>query len=223
MGFAATGSTFVMLRRHLVNGGELLIKDIIHRDDDVCLEGIGLLEAIARIEKERVLLQGWHIAAHEGHGDHERGILDEHADIAMVGMIVPRTMRDDDVRLPLADDADDLLPVLQRRHQFAIVNVEHLSLCADEGIRFFHFGEPPLRQRSTRRLPVADVAIGHRHELHVMAEFYPLRRRAARSVLCIIRMCAEDDDAQLAIVALRSGDGRKREGERQERGDVSEE
>jgi hypothetical protein len=123
-----------MLRRHLVNSGELLVKDIIHRDDDVCLKGIRLLEAVARIEKERIFLQGRHITANIGHSDHEGSILDENTDIAMIGMIVPRAMRDDDVRPPLADDADDLLAVLQRRHQFAIVNVEHLRLCADESI-----------------------------------------------------------------------------------------
>ena len=118
-------------------------------------------------------------------------------------------MRDDDVRTPLADHADDLLAVLQRRHQFAIVNVEHLRLRADQCIRLLHFRESSLRKRATRRLPVADVTIRHRHELHVMAELCPLRRCAAGSVLRIIRMRAKDDDPQLAIVALGTGDGGK--------------
>ena len=39
-----------------------------------------------------------------------------------------------------------------------------------------------------------------------MAELYPLRRRAAGSVLNIIRMRAKDDDAQLAVFALGAGD-----------------
>lgn len=87
------------------------IKPVI--DSDVGFERVGLLKAIAIVEEERVLGELWRVGADVGHGDHEGGVLNKHADIAMIGLIIPRAMGDGDVGMSLADDADDFLAVLQ--------------------------------------------------------------------------------------------------------------
>jgi hypothetical protein len=104
-------------------------------------------------------------------------------------------MRDDDVRLPLANHTRDELAVLQRRHQLAIVNVEHLGGHPELFGAGGGFGRAAHRQRSARLLPVAHIPVRDRNELHMMPQPRPLHRRACRFVFRIIRMRAEDDDA----------------------------
>ena len=65
------------------------------------------------------------------------------------------------------------------------------------------FRRPPLGQRAAGHLPVADVAVGHRAEQHVMAQLGPLRPAAAGLVLRVVGMGAEDDDPQLAVIGRR--------------------
>ena len=190
-----------------MNAIKLLLKGIIHAHRDVWREGIRLLETIARIQEHRVLLQIRHIRADKRHRDHEGRVLDQHADIAMVGMIVPRPMCDHDVRLPLTNHAGDELAILQGRHQLAIVNIEHLGgyselLRAGRSLRC-----PPQRQRSAGFLPVAHITVRDRHQLHMMPQPRPLHRRARCFVLRIIRMSTKDNDAQFAIAFVFGVEG----------------
>ena len=66
--------------------------------------------------------------------------------------------------------------------------------------RLLHFGRAPLGQRSAGHSPVADVAVGDRDELDVMAQRGPLGRHAAGLELAVVRMRAKADDPQLAVV-----------------------
>ena len=77
-----------------------------------------------------------------------------------------------------ADQPGDLLAVLQRRHQLAVVDVEHLGGDAKPG-GLLDFRRSPLGQRSAGHPPVADVAVGDRDELDVVAQRGPLGGRAA--------------------------------------------
>ena len=81
------------------------------------------------------------------HRDHVRRVLHQHADVAVVGVVVPRAVRDDDVGLPLANEPRDLLAVLQVRFEFAVVNVEHLARDAENLVGLLHLREPALRER----------------------------------------------------------------------------
>ena len=70
--------------------------------------------------------------------------------------------------------------ILQRRQQFAVVDVEHFRGDAEDLGRFLHFGLAAIGQRAAGHAPVPDVAVGDRHELDVMAQGRPLGRDARR-------------------------------------------
>jgi len=114
----------------------------------------------------------------------------------MIGVVVVRAMAQDDVGLPVADQAGDRAAVLERGHELAVVNVEHLVLDAENARAFGDFGLAALRERPAGLLEVADVAVGHGDELHLVAACGPERRHAARLELGIVGMGAEGDDAQ---------------------------
>ena len=134
---AARGTAFVVLGSHLVDGSDFQIEYIVHRHDNVLLERIRIFEAVVGIQEHRIFHQGRHIAAAIRHRHHNSSILDEHADLTMIRVVVPRAMPDDDVRAPLANKADDLLPALHRRDEFPVMDVQHLRLRTDDRIRFF--------------------------------------------------------------------------------------
>jgi len=69
----------------------------------------------------------------------------------------------------LADESHDGAPILHRRHQLTVVDVENLTLDAEDLGAALDLRRAPLRERPTGHAPVADVAVGHRHELHVVA------------------------------------------------------
>ena len=55
-------------------------------------------------------------------------IVEQDARIAMIGVIVVRPVPEHDVCLPLANQPRNGFSVLERRHQFAVVNIEHFGL-----------------------------------------------------------------------------------------------
>ena len=112
-------------------------------------------------------------------------------------------MAHDDVRLPLADQARDRLAVLERRHQLAVVDVHDVGLDPEDPRALGHFGLPPLGQRTAGALEVTDVAVGHRHELHLVALRGPQRRHAARLELGVVGMRPECDDPERFRGCLR--------------------
>ena len=58
------------------------------------------------------------------------------------------------------------------------------------------FRLPPARQRPSRLLEMADVAVGHGDELHLVPGRRPQRRHPARLQLRIVRVRAEGNDAE---------------------------
>ena len=59
-----------------------------------------------------------------------------------------------------------VLSVLERRRQLAVVDVEDPGLDPEDARALGDFRLAPPRQRTAGLLEVADVAVGHRHELH---------------------------------------------------------
>jgi hypothetical protein len=116
-------------------------------------------------------------------------------------------MAHDDVGLPVADQPGDLLPVFERWDQFPVVDVEDLVLDPEDLGALRHFRFPPLRQRAAGLFEVADIAVGHRHELHLVAGRRPHGRHPARLELRIVGMRAEGDDAQRSLGGSLGGLG----------------
>src|SRR5258707_1261940 len=111
-------------------------------------------------------------------------------------MVVVRPVADADVGLPLADEARDLAPVLERHHQLAVVVVEYLGLDAEDLGRLLRFRAAAQGQWPARDAPVADVAVGDGHALELVPGRGPLGGHPGRVELAIVGMGAERDDAQ---------------------------
>ena len=79
-----------------------------------------------------------HVGAEVRHGHHVRRVLHQHADVAVVGVVVVGAVAHHDVGLPLADEPRDRPAVLQRGQQFAVVDVQHLGGDAEDVV-------PPVR------------------------------------------------------------------------------
>ena len=90
--------------------------------------------------------------AERGHGHHKRGILEQDPGVAVVRMIIPRPRPQDDVGLPLSNQAGERAAILQGGHEFAIMNIEHFGLNAQDLIGPLHLGRPALRQWPPPRL-----------------------------------------------------------------------
>ena len=128
-------------------------------------------------------------------------------------MVIVGPVAHDDVGLPLADEPGDLLPVLQRRHQLAVVDVEHRALDAEDLPALGHFRLPPLRQRAAGLFEMADIAVGHGDELDLVPGRRPHRRHAARLELGVVGMRAEGDYAEWSLSRLVGLNGRMRDGD----------
>jgi hypothetical protein len=127
-----------------------------------------------------------------------------------------------DVRLPVANQAGHGAAVLERGHQLAVVDVEHLGLDAEDLGALLHFGVAPPGQRPAGALEVADVAVGHGDELHLVPGRGPQGGHAAGLELGVVGVRAEGDDPERALRPrrrlrrlrgrLRRGDGRRGHG-----------
>src|SRR5262249_4145913 len=89
--------------------------------------------------------------------------------------------------------------VFQGRLQLAVMVVEHLVDHAQSPRNLCYLLLATQRKRSTRGLPVTDVAIGSSHQFDVMSLFRPLHCHTRSAILRIVRMRAEDDDAQFTV------------------------
>src|SRR5262249_21343808 len=99
-----------------------------------------------------------------------------------------------------ADQPRDLFAIFQCRHQLAIVIVEHLAMSPEQLVGTLHFRQTPSRQRTASHGEMADVAVGHRHQLDMMSQCRPLGGGAADLDLAIVRMGRERDDGGLAVI-----------------------
>ena len=129
------------------------------------LKRVRAREAVLVGQEHGIAGQGRRVGAEERHRDHVGRVLHEPPDGPVVGMVVVRTMAEDDVGLPFANEPGDRAPVLQRRLELAVVDVEHLRGDAEDLRGLLHLGGAPARERAAGLAPVPDVAVGDRDEL----------------------------------------------------------
>ena len=67
----------------------------------------------------------------------------------MVRVVVPWTMGEDDVGLPVADEVGDLLSRFEIRHQLTVVDIEHFRLDAEHRVAGFDFRLATLGERAS--------------------------------------------------------------------------
>src|SRR5580700_8256232 len=116
----------------------------------------------------------------------------------MVRMVVPGTVRHDDIGAPSANLADDLLTGIQGRSQLAVSIRENFSLGDPQAVSGFLgllFADCGSRHRGKKM--VTGVAVRDREKLDGMPTRGELRCRAPESDLAIIGMRADTNDPHL--------------------------
>ena len=216
---SSVGAAFVELGDQLVEGIELSFDDAINVDDDIGDKGVGFLKGVGKIKKDGIPSQVGNIRAEERHGDHVGSVLDEHAGVTVIRMIIVRAGGDDDVCIPLTDQSDEHAPVFERGEDFAVVNIEHFSFDPEHGGGGLDLGEAPFGERTAGFAPMADVSVGDGDQFDFMTFGGPEGGGSRGLDLAVVGMGTEADDTE------RSGGFRRedRDGsepqDRGERGD----
>ena len=188
---------FVELRRMAIEHRHDVVEHRPNVDRHCRRERIRFLELVRQVGDDRIPVEMPNLRSHGRHRHHVRGVLHELADVAVIGMIVVRPMRQDQVGLELADEADDRRPVLQRREQAAVGDVERHVFGADDLAGRGRLGAALLDELRSRIDVMAGAAVGDADHLDDMAAASPECGAAAGTVIRIVRMGAEDQDPQL--------------------------
>jgi hypothetical protein len=114
----------------------------------------------------------------------------------MIGMIVIRAMAENDVGLPFADQPRKSAAVLDSREKLTIVNIEDLGGDAKDLGATLDFRRTTQRELSSAHGKMADIAIGRRHELDVVARRGPLGGNTARLEFAVIRMGSKCNNSE---------------------------
>ena len=114
----------------------------------------------------------------------------------MVRVVIVGAVAHDDVGLPIADQARDCPAILERRRELAVVDVHDGRFDAEDPGALGHFRRSAASQRAAGLLEVTNVAVGHRHELHLVPLSRPQRRHSTGLELGIVWMRAEGDYSQ---------------------------
>ena len=145
-----------------------------------------------------------------GNDDHVRGVLDQNARIPVIRVIVVRSRRQHQVRLPEPDLSNDFFSRLERRQQLAVVIVQHDVVDTDAPSGFLCFGAATRGERATALGLMPGVAIRDRDEANAVPEGRQLRCRAAGLLVAIVLVRAERDDVELSVGRRRHRSARCR-------------
>ena len=182
-------------------GIDFFVEDIVNGDSDISFEGIGFLKAVAAVEEDGIFFEGWCIGAEEGDGDHVGGILDEDADVAVVRMVVPWPVGDDNIGIPVSDEAGDEPSIFECGFEFAVVDIEDLIFDTEFAGDFGGFCGASFCEGTSGHIPVADIAIGDGDHFDFVSVCGPEGGGATALVFGVVGVGTEADDAE----ALGSG------------------
>src|SRR5262249_10367296 len=121
----------------------------------------------------------------------------------MIGMVVVGAVAHNDVGFPLSYQAGERSAILDGRQQLSIMNIQDFSRDAKNLCGLLHLCLTTASQWAACFLPMADVSVGHGHELDVMSLSCPHDCHASGLEFAIIRMSAKANDSQLAVVCGR--------------------
>ena len=185
---------FVELRSVRVQCAYFLLPHIIDCDRDIGNERRGELKRILQIQKQRVMPKGRGIRT-EARDHHQVGrILNQLAGVAMIRMIIPGAMRQDDIGVPAPDTANDIFPGVQRRQQLAVVVPEDFGFRDPQTSSSFPgFGFPDSGEFGARMEVMTRRAVGHGEEFHGVSRGGKLIGRAAELDLAIVRVRPDAD------------------------------
>ena len=114
----------------------------------------------------------------------------------MIGMIIVGSMRQDEIGLEAANQADDLLPRFQSRQQSAIGMIEDIVGSADERAGGLGLGATARDERFAAQRLMASAAIGDADQFDLVAEATPQRGGAAGLVVGVVGVSAQYQNAE---------------------------
>ena len=117
---------FVELRLVAVEHFHFVIDTIINGDGYIRLEWNGFEERILHVSDDGHVTKVWDIGADCRDGEEVRSIQDELGGIAVVGVVVPRSVSNDEVGVESSYKADELVADFLRRLQSCIFVFEDL-------------------------------------------------------------------------------------------------
>ena len=139
------------------------IEYVVDVHDDVGLEAAWLGEGIGEVENHRAGREVRHVGTDGGHRQQVRRVLDEQAGEPMVGMIVGRSVSDDQVGPERPDQADDLMAILQAVVELPIGMIEDLVGRTDGRRGGLGLASPPARQFGPGHRLMPRPAVGQAH------------------------------------------------------------
>lgn len=191
----SVGPTLGKLGDHEAKGVELPRQHSIDGYDDIGARRRRLLKPIREKHKHRISFQGRYVGTEKWHGHHVSGVLDEHTCISVVGVIIVRAMRENEVRFPFSNQSGDGAAILKCRFELPIVNVQNDSLYSQKRMSRRHFISAPKRQSPARFAPMAYVSVRRGHQQYMVPLLCPTRCRSTDLNLAVIRMRPKGDDA----------------------------
>ena len=186
----------VELRLVAVQHGDQAVELGVDVHDDVRLEPAGPGEGVGEVEDHRAGGEVRDVGADGGHGQQVGRVLDQQAGEAMVGVVVGRPVRDDQVRPEGPDQADHLAAVVQPVVELAVGMVEDLVRGADDRGGGLRLAASPTRQLGPGHRVVAGPPVGQAHQPDDVARVAPPGGRPAGLDVGVIRVGADDEDAQ---------------------------
>ena len=122
------GEPFVELRFVAVEHFHFVIDTIVNGDGDVRLEWNGFDEGILHVHDDGHVMKVGGIGADRWDGEQVRSIQDELGGVAVVGVVIPGAVSDDEVGLEFSYEGDELVADFLGRLQPGIRVVEDLGL-----------------------------------------------------------------------------------------------
>ena len=133
-------------------------------------KGFGRWKPILEVHEHGILAECGRIGRDVRNDHHVSRVLDENTRVPVIRMIVVRSRRQHEVRLPEPDLPNDFFAWLERRQQLAVVIVQHDVIDADPAAGFLRFRAATRGERATALGLMPGIAIRDRDEANAVPE-----------------------------------------------------
>ena len=116
----------------------------------------------------------------------------------MVRMVVVRSRPQHQFGIPLTDLGDHEVAILERRHQFAVMDLKDVVRNPDSPGSLGRLSAASPSQRRSALNRMTRIAVCTRDELHVVAHLCPKRGAATHANIAVIRVRTEGNDPELS-------------------------
>ena len=177
-----------------VHHTQFRFKDRINFHGGIGADRARIAETVIQVGEDRILRRNRSIRTIERNFDQISCVHDELRDGAVIRVIVAVAVRQNHIRLELADDADDLLSGCERVFYFAVMMIQHLifreprDFCGS-----LRFCVTAFRESFAVHGLMPAVAVAGGYKFDKVPCTCQFDRGAAEQQVAVIRMCTEDE------------------------------